>query len=137
MLHNLKVIVVLPAYRAAKTVEKTYRDLPLDLVDEVLLVDDAGGDERRRFPSGWGSKRFCIGKTSATAETKKRVITRPCAAGPDIVVMVHPDYQYDPRLVSAMAAMVASGVYDAVLGSRIGTARQGGMPLWKYVANRS
>ena len=69
-------------------------------------------------------------------ETRKPAITKPCA-GPDIVVMVHPDYQYDPRLVTAMAAMVASGVYDAVLGSRIGSAKHGGMPIWKYIANRS
>jgi glycosyltransferase involved in cell wall biosynthesis len=137
VLHNLKVIVVLPAYRAAKTVEKTYRDLPLDLVDEVLLVDDAGGDDTAEISKRLGIKTILHRKNLGYGGNQKTCYYEALRAGADIVVMVHPDYQYDPRLVTAMAAMVASGVYDAVLGSRIGTARQGGMPLWKYIANRS
>jgi glycosyltransferase involved in cell wall biosynthesis len=137
MLHNLKVIVVLPAYRAAKTVEKTYRDLPLDLVDEVLLVDDAGGDDTVEISRSLGIRTILHRKNLGYGGNQKTCYYEALKAGADIVVMVHPDYQYDPRLVTAMAAMVASGVYDAVLGSRIGTARQGGMPLWKYIANRS
>jgi glycosyltransferase involved in cell wall biosynthesis len=136
VLHNKKVIVVLPAYRAAKTVEKTYRDLPLDLVDEVLLVDDAGGDETVEISRSLGIKTILHRKNLGYGANQKTCYYEALHAGADIVVMVHADYQYDPRLVSAMAAMVASGVYDAVLGSRIGTARIGGMPLWKYIANR-
>jgi glycosyltransferase involved in cell wall biosynthesis len=137
VLHNKKVIVVLPAYRAARTVERTYRDLPLDLVDEVLLVDDAGGDETAEISKRLGIKTVLHRKNMGYGGNQKTCYYEALRAGADIVVMVHPDYQYDPRLVSAMAAMVASGVYDAVLGSRIGTAREGGMPIWKYIANRS
>ncbi len=137
MLHNQKVIVVLPAYRAAKTVEKTYRDLPLDLVDDVLLVDDAGGDETVEIAKRLGIKTVLHRQNLGYGGNQKTCYYEALRAGADIVVMVHPDYQYDPRLVTAMAAMVASGVYDAVLGSRIGTARKGGMPIWKYIANRS
>ena len=137
MLHNQKVIVVLPAFRAAKTVEKTFRDLPLDLVDEVLLVDDAGGDDTVEISKSLGIKTILHRKNLGYGGNQKTCYYEALHAGADIVVMVHPDYQYDPRLVTAMAAMVASGVYDAVFGSRIGTARKGGMPLWKYVANRS
>jgi glycosyltransferase involved in cell wall biosynthesis len=137
VLHNKKVIVVLPAYRAAKTVEMTYRDLPLDVVDEVLLVDDAGGDETVEIAKRLGVRTILHRKNLGYGGNQKTCYYEALRAGADIVVMVHPDYQYDPRLVTAMAAMVASGVYDAVLGSRIGSAKHGGMPIWKYVANRS
>jgi glycosyltransferase involved in cell wall biosynthesis len=137
LLHNKKVIVVLPAYRAAKTLEMTYKDLPMDVVDEVLLVDDAGGDETIEIARGLGIKTVLHRQNLGYGGNQKTCYHEALRAGADIVVMVHPDYQYDPRLVTAMAAMVASGIYDAVLGSRIGTARRGGMPLWKYTANRS
>jgi glycosyltransferase involved in cell wall biosynthesis len=137
LLHNKKVIVVLPAYRAARTVEMTYRDLPMDVVDEVLLVDDAGGDETVEISKKLGIRTILHRKNLGYGGNQKTCYYEAMKAGGDIVVMVHPDYQYDPRLVTAMAGMVASGIYDAVLGSRIGTARQGGMPLWKYIANRS
>ncbi|HEX4054883.1 MAG TPA: glycosyltransferase family 2 protein [Tepidisphaeraceae bacterium] len=137
MLHNQKVIVVLPAYRAAKTVERTFHDLPLDVVDEVLLVDDAGGDETAEIARRLGIRTISHRQNLGYGANQKTCYFEALAAGADIVVMVHPDYQYDPRLVTAMAGMVASGIYDAVLGSRIGTARKGGMPLWKYVANRA
>lgn len=137
MLHNQKIVVVLPAYRAAKTVERTFRDLPMDVVDEILLVDDAGGDDTIEISRRLGIKTLRHRSNLGYGGNQKTCYFEALAAGADVVVMVHPDYQYDPRLVPAMAAMVASGVYDAVLGSRIGTARSGGMPLWKYVANRS
>jgi glycosyltransferase involved in cell wall biosynthesis len=137
LLHNRKVIVVLPAYRAARTVEMTFRDLPMDVVDEVLLVDDAGGDETAQISKNLGIRTITHRKNLGYGGNQKTCYYEAMKAGADIVVMVHPDYQYDPRLVTAMAGMVASGIYDAVLGSRIGTARQGGMPLWKYIANRS
>jgi glycosyltransferase involved in cell wall biosynthesis len=115
----------------------TYNDLPMDVVDEVLLVDDAGGDETVQIAKRLGIKTILHRKNLGYGGNQKTCYYEALSAGADIVVMVHPDYQYDPRLVTAMAAMVASGIYDAVLGSRIGTARKGGMPHWKYIANRS
>jgi glycosyltransferase involved in cell wall biosynthesis len=136
VLHNKKLIVVLPAYRAARTLERTYRDLPLDVVDDILLVDDAGGDETVEIAKRLGVKTILHRQNLGYGANQKTCYYEALRAAADIVVMVHPDYQYDPRLVTAMAAMVASGVYDAVLGSRIGSAIRGGMPIWKYVANR-
>ena len=115
----------------------TYRDLPMDVIDEVLLVDDAGGDDTVEIAQRLGIKTILHRQNLGYGGNQKTCYYEAMRAGADIVVMVHPDYQYDPRLVTAIAGMVASGVYDAVLGSRIGTARQGGMPLWKYLANRS
>jgi glycosyltransferase involved in cell wall biosynthesis len=136
VLHNQKVMVVLPAYRAAKTLGMTLRDLPMDVVDEVLLVDDAGGDNTTELAKSLGIRTIQHRTNLGYGGNQKTCYFEALSAGADIVVMVHPDYQYDPRLVTAMAAMVASGIYDAVLGSRISTARKGGMPPWKYVANR-
>ena len=129
-------MVVLPAFRAAKTLEMTLRALPMDVVDEVLLVDDAGGDNTIELARSLGIRTIQHRTNLGYGGNQKTCYFEALQAGADIVVMVHPDYQYDPRLVTAMAAMVASGIYDAVLGSRIGTARKGGMPIWKYVANR-
>jgi glycosyltransferase involved in cell wall biosynthesis len=129
-------MVVLPAYRASRTLEMTHRALPMDVVDEVLLVDDAGGDNTIELARSLGIRTIQHRTNLGYGGNQKTCYFEALQAGADIVVMVHPDYQYDPRLVTAMAAMVASGIYDAVLGSRIGTARKGGMPLWKYVANR-
>jgi glycosyltransferase involved in cell wall biosynthesis len=136
MLHQQKVIVVLPAYRAAKTIERTFADLPMDVVDEVLLVDDAGGDQTADIAKRLGIRTLVHRRNLGYGGNQKTCYNEALALGADIVVMVHPDYQYDPRLVTAMAAMVSSGIYDAVLGSRIGSARAGGMPWWKYAANR-
>ena len=138
MLHGKKVVVVLPAYRAEKTVERTYREIPRDVVDEVLLVDDAGGDRTAEIARSLGIRTFVHPTNLGYGGNQKTCYSQALAIGADIVVMVHPDYQYDPRLITAMAAMVASGIYDVVLGSRIlgNTARRGGMPLWKYAANR-
>jgi glycosyltransferase involved in cell wall biosynthesis len=137
MLHGQKIVVVLPAYKAARTIERTYRDLPLDLVDEVLLVDDAGGDETLEIASRLGIRCLRHNRNLGYGGNQKTCYHEALASGAQIVVMVHPDYQYDPRLVTAMAAMVASGVYDAVLASRISSARKGGMPLWRYISNRA
>ncbi len=138
MLLNKKVVVVFPAYRAEKTVEETYNALPHDIVDEVLLVDDAGGDKTSEIASKLGIKTFVHKQNLGYGGNQKTCYSKALELGADIVVMVHPDYQYDPRLVAAMAGMVASGIYDAVLASRIigGRARKGGMPLYKYIANR-
>src|SRR6185369_10483867 len=139
MLHGKRVVVVMPAYKAAKTVERTYAEVPRDVVDDVLLVDDAGGDDTAAIAQKLGIKTFVHPKNRGYGGNQKTCYTEALRLGADIVVMVHPDYQYDPRLITAMAAMVASGIYDVVLASRIlgNTARAGGMPIWKYISNRA
>ncbi|MBH06758.1 MAG: glycosyl transferase family 2 [Phycisphaeraceae bacterium] len=138
MLHRKKLVVVLPAYRAAKTLAKTYQEIPQDIVDEVLLVDDASDDQTVEAAQELGITTFVHRENLGYGANQKTCYTEALRAGADIVVMLHPDYQYDPRLITAMAGMVASGIYDVVLGSRIlgNTARRGGMPLYKHVANR-
>ena len=138
MINGKKVVVVMPAYRAAQTVEKTWRALPHDVVDHVLLVDDASDDRTADIARSLGIEVHVHRTNLGYGGNQKTCYAIALERNADIVVMVHPDYQYDPRLVTAMAAMIASGVYDVVLGSRIigGMARRGGMPLWKYLANR-
>ncbi|MCY2987914.1 MAG: glycosyltransferase family 2 protein [Planctomycetota bacterium] len=139
MLKGKKIIVVMPAYNAEKTLEKTYDDLPLEIVDEVVLVDDASRDGTSNLSKQMGIHTIIHDKNLGYGGNQKSCYRAALGLGADIVIMVHPDYQYTPKLVPAMAAMIAYGEFDAVLGSRIlGTgARQGGMPLYKYVANRS
>jgi glycosyltransferase involved in cell wall biosynthesis len=139
LLHGQKVVVVLPAYRAERTLERTWREIPRDVVDEVLLVDDASSDGTVRLSQSLGIRTFLHDRNRGYGANQKTCYREALRLGAGIVVMLHPDYQYDPRLITAMAGMVASGVYDVVLGSRIlgGTARSGGMPLYKYVANRA
>lgn len=139
MINGQRVVVVMPAYRAARTVEATYRALPMEVIDRVLLVDDASRDDTVAVARGLGIEVHVHAHNRGYGGNQKTCYTQALAAGADIVVMVHPDYQYEPRLVTAMAGMIASGVYDAVIGSRIlgGGALRGGMPLWKYVANRA
>ncbi len=139
MIHGKKVVVVLPAYRAIRTLERAYREIPRDVVDEILLVDDASDDTTSDLARTLGIKTFVHPRNLGYGANQKTCYMEALAAGADIVVMLHPDYQYDPRLVTAMAAMVGSGIYDVVLGSRIlgNTARSGGMPLYKYISNRA
>jgi glycosyltransferase involved in cell wall biosynthesis len=138
MLHGKTLLVVLPAYRAAATLEKTYREIPHDIVDRVLLVDDASDDATVHLARTLGIDTFVHNRNLGYGANQKTCYMEALARGADVVVMLHPDYQYDPRLITAMAAMVVSGTYDVVLGSRIlgGTARSGGMPTYKYMANR-
>jgi len=138
MLHGKRLMVVMPAFRAAKTVEATWRGLPHDIVDKVLLVDDASHDETAQIARGLGIDVLLHQTNQGYGANQKTCYEAALKDGADIVVMVHPDYQYEPRLVTAMAAMIESEVYDIVLGSRItgGGALRGGMPLWKYIANR-
>jgi glycosyltransferase involved in cell wall biosynthesis len=138
MLHGKKVVVVLPAYRAEKTLERTFRDIPHEHVDLVLLVDDASNDATVAKAEELGVETFVHEANMGYGGNQKTCYREALKAGADIVVMLHPDYQYDPRLVTAMAAMIASGVYDVVLGSRIlgRGALKGGMPFYKYVFNR-
>jgi glycosyltransferase involved in cell wall biosynthesis len=139
MLHKKKVIVVLPAYHAEKTLEKTYKEIPFDIVDEVVLVDDHSSDKTVSEGKKLGIKHIVVHeKNLGYGGNQKSCYTKALELGADIVVMLHPDYQYTPKLLTAMASMVASGEFDIVLASRIlGTgALKGGMPLYKYISNR-
>ena len=138
MLHQKKIAVVMPAYRAEKTLEDCYRAIPHDVVDAVLLVDDASDDATLAVAERLGIRTHRHARNRGYGGNQKTCYALALEAGADIVVMLHPDYQYEPRLITAMAAMIASDVYDVVLGSRIlgKTALAGGMPRYKYVANR-
>jgi glycosyltransferase involved in cell wall biosynthesis len=138
MIGPRKVVVVLPAYHAGKTLEMTVAEIPRDVVDEVLLVDDASGDETVDVARRLGLTVFVHPQNRGYGGNQKTCYREALKAGAHIVVMLHPDYQYSPRLVGAMAHMVASGHYDVILGSRIlaQDAMQGGMPRYKYLANR-
>jgi len=138
MIHGKKLIVVMPAYNAEKTLRQTFAELPHDYVDEVILVDDASLDHTAIVARELGITTIIHTENKGYGANQKTCYQEALRLGADIVVMVHPDYQYSPRLVTAMASMITSGHYDVVLGSRIlgGKAREGGMPLYKYVANR-
>jgi glycosyltransferase involved in cell wall biosynthesis len=138
MLDGMKVAVVLPAYNASKTLEQTYAEIPMDVVDDVILVDDASTDETSEVARRLGIHTVIHARNGGYGANQKTCYTIALARGADIVVMLHPDYQYTPRLLTAMAGMIASGHYDAVFASRIlgGGALAGGMPRYKYVANR-
>ncbi len=138
MLHSKKIVVVLPAFRAEKTLQQTVDAIPRDIVDDILLVDDASNDRTVAMAQRL-SLRVCVHEENlGYGANQKTCYKEALRLGADIVVMLHPDYQYDPRLITAMAAMLASGLYDVVLGSRIlgGTALRGGMPVYKYCFNR-
>lgn len=138
MLHGKRVVVVLPAYKAEKTLKRTHEEIPKDVVDLVLLVDDASTDGTTRLAEELGIRTFVHSQNLGYGANQKTCYTEALKAGADIVIMVHPDYQYDPRLITAMAGMIASDIYDVVLASRIlgNTALRGGMPLYKYISNR-
>jgi glycosyltransferase involved in cell wall biosynthesis len=138
MIANKKVTVVLPAYNAAETLKRTYDEIPRDIVDDILLVDDASCDGTLAIAASLGIKTIKHGKNRGYGGNQKTCYAAALAGGADIVVMLHPDYQYTPTLVTAMAAMIASGQFDAVLASRIlgRGALSGGMPLYKYIGNR-
>jgi glycosyltransferase involved in cell wall biosynthesis len=137
MIKGKRIAVVLPAYNAEKTLEATVRELP-DLVDVCILVDDHSSDRTVEVAHRLGLQYFVHDRNYGYGRNQQTCYREALAAGADVVIMVHPDYQYTPLLVTAMASMVAYGVYDVVLGSRIigGTALRGGMPIYKYVANR-
>jgi len=137
MINGKRIAVVFPAYNAEKTLEATVRELP-DLVDIRILVDDHSSDRTLEVAQRLGLRSFVHNRNYGYGRNQQTCYREALAAGADLVIMVHPDYQYTPLLVTAMASMVAYDVYDVVLGSRIigGTALRGGMPLYKYVANR-
>lgn len=139
MLNRKKIVVVLPAYNAARTLEKTYHELPFDIVDEVILVDDASKDNTVELSNKLGIK--CIirhDKNKGYGANQKTCYTKAIETAADIIIMLHPDYQYTPKLIYAMSSVVAYGVYPVVLGSRIlgKGALKGGMPFYKYFFNR-
>ncbi len=137
MINGKRIAVVMPAYNAEKTLEQTVRELP-DMVDVKILVDDSSNDNTAELSRKLGVRTFVQDSNYGYGRNQQTCYREALAAGADIVVMVHPDYQYTPLLVPAMAGMVASSVYDMVLGSRIlgGGALKGGMPLYKYISNR-
>jgi glycosyltransferase involved in cell wall biosynthesis len=138
LIHGKRIAVVLPAYNAAKTLGKTFEELPHEIVDHVILVDDASQDETCALARRLGITTFAHQRNLGYGGNQKTCYREALNAGADVVIMVHPDYQYTPALVTAMASMVAKGVYDTVLGSRMlgRSALRGGMPRYKYVANR-
>ncbi|MCS6980010.1 MAG: glycosyltransferase family 2 protein [Flavobacteriales bacterium] len=139
MLNGLKVVVVLPAYNAAATLEKTYREIPLDLVDDVILVEDGGQDNTVEVARRLGIRHIRRHPRNLGYGANQKTCYRLALdLGADIIIMLHPDYQYTPKLIPAMGHLIASGLYPVVLGSRIlgNGALKGGMPLVKYLANR-
>lgn len=137
MINGKKIIVVLPAYNAEKTLENTWREIPPE-VDDIVLVDDCSRDNTAELAQNLGIVTVVHETNTGYGGNQKTCYRTALELGADIIVMVHPDYQYTPRLVTAMAAMIAYGEFDAVLASRIlGVgALKGGMPLYKYIANR-
>jgi len=137
MINGKRIAVVLPAYNAEKTLEATVRELP-DLVDIRILVDDHSSDRTVEIAHRLCLQYYVHDRNYGYGRNQQTCYREALAAGADVVIMVHPDYQYTPLLVTALASMVAYGVYDVVLGSRIigGTALHGGMPVYKYIANR-
>ena len=139
MLNGKKIVVVLPAYNASKTLERTYREIPFEMVDEVVLVDDHSPDDTMRVARELGIVHIVRHDSNkGYGGNQKTCYTKALELGADIVVMLHPDYQYTPKLIPAMSWIIANDVYQVVLASRIlgNGARKGGMPLYKYVANR-
>ena len=143
MHNNKKIIVVMPAYNAAKTLKKTYEEvMEQGIVDLVILVDDASRDETSAIASGLPKTQVYVHERNrgygGNQKTCYRMALGLAEAGADIVIMVHPDYQYTPKLIPAIATMIGNGLYPCVLGSRIlgGYALKEGMPVWKYIANR-
>ena len=138
MIRNSKVVVVLPAYNAEKTLESTYREIPFDIVDEVILVDDASKDNTVGVAKRLDIRVIEHEKNLGYGGNQKTCYGAALQQNADIVVMLHPDYQYTPKLISAMAYLLESAEFDVVLGSRIlgGKAISGGMPLYKFISNR-
>jgi len=138
LLNGKKIFVVMPAFNAAKTLLQTYRELPFELVDAVLLVDDGSTDNTVELARDLDIVSFVHKENFGYGRNQKTCYREALRRGADIVVMLHPDYQYSPRVLASLAAMLAYGEYDLALGSRIlgKGALDGGMPLYKYVANR-
>jgi glycosyltransferase involved in cell wall biosynthesis len=139
MIKGKKVVVVMPAYNAAETLEITYKEIPMNIVDEVILVDDHGTDNTTDLAKLLGIQHVIRHeKNKGYGGNQKTCYNKALEIGADIVIMLHPDYQYTPKLIESMSYLIANEVYPVVLGSRIlgKGALKGGMPLYKYIANR-
>jgi glycosyltransferase involved in cell wall biosynthesis len=139
MLKNKKICVVLPAYNAALTLEETFYEIPLNIVDEIVLVDDHSSDETIAVAKNLGIKHIIQHESNlGYGGNQKSCYNKALELGADVVIMLHPDYQYTPKLIESMAYIIVNDVYPVVLGSRIlgKGARKGGMPLYKYFSNR-
>lgn len=139
MINNKTITIVLPAYNAEKTLEKTYREIPFDIVDHVILVDDRSKDRTPEVAKEIGIRDVIVhAENKGYGGNQKTCYDKAREINSDIVVMLHPDYQYSPMLIHSMCYLIANGVYEVVLGSRIlgKGALKGGMPLYKYIANR-
>jgi glycosyltransferase involved in cell wall biosynthesis len=139
MLNGKKIAVVLPAYNAAKTLQQTYNEIPFDIVDEVVLVDDLSKDDTVQLAGQIGIRHIIEHKKNrGYGGNQKSCYNKALELGADIVIMLHPDYQYTPKLIPSMAQLIANNLYHVVLGSRIlgNGALRGGMPVYKYIANR-
>ena len=139
MLNGKKIVIVLPAYKAAKTIERTYREIPFDIVDDVVLVDDNSPDDTVEVGKSLGIKHIIKHeKNTGYGGNQKSCYKKALEIGADIVIMLHPDYQYTPTLIHAMSSIIAYYVFPVVLASRIlgKGALKGGMPMYKYIANR-
>jgi glycosyltransferase involved in cell wall biosynthesis len=139
MIDGKKIVVVLPAYNAERTLEKTYREIPFDIVDEVILVDDQSSDKTLKVGKELGIQHIILHEENkGYGGNQKSCYNKALEIGADIVVMLHPDYQYTPKLIHSMCYLIANGVYEVVIGSRIlgKGAIKGGMPGYKYIANR-
>jgi len=138
MINNKKIVVVMPAYNAEKTLEKTYNDLCQDVVDEIILIDDASADNTKLLSKKLDITTVLHADNQGYGANQKSCYVAALNANADIVIMLHPDYQYTPKLVPAIASMIAYGEYDIVIASRMltGSATKGGMPLYKVFANK-
>ncbi len=138
MLNGKRICVVMPAYNAEKTLKKTYDEIPKDIVDDVILTDDASKDETVKVSRELDIKTFVHTENKGYGANQKTCYQAALDSGADIVIMLHPDYQYTPKLILPMVSMMTEGLFDAVIGSRIlgNKAMMGGMPLYKYASNR-
>jgi glycosyltransferase involved in cell wall biosynthesis len=139
MLNQKKIVVVMPAYNAAATLEQTYREIPHDIVDDVILVDDKSHDDTPGVARELGIKHIIVHeKNTGYGGNQKSCYRAALELGADVIIMLHPDYQYTPKLSKSMASLLAEGVFDCALGSRIlgKGALRGGMPVYKYLSNR-
>jgi len=139
MINSKKIVVVLPAYNAGKTLSDTYQEIPFDIVDDVILVDDNSNDNTKEIAKQLGIKHIILHEQNlGYGGNQKSCYNKALEIGGDIIIMLHPDYQYTPKLIHSMSYLLANEVYPVVIGSRIlgKGALKGGMPLYKYVANR-
>lgn len=138
MINGKKICVVMPAYNAERTLEQTFQEIPSGVVDEVILTDDGSSDKTAQLSKSLGIKTYQHDRNKGYGANQKTCYSRALESGADIVVMLHPDYQYDPRLIPTLARLVAEEINEVVIGSRIlvDGALAGGMPLYKYISNR-